>query len=393
MNLSLVVNYSDQYTLPSEAYLQISGKLVKNDGTNYADTDVVALINNGVMSLFQNYVYQINGQEVEAIYGHGDVSSTILGLVRYSDDYARTMGSLFFWNKDTSGGVASITDAKSGFYARHKLLFKNGNTGFFEVCIPLSHIFGFCRDIKKVFYGVKHEILLQRRATDDEAIHRLAAAGGGKIDITKLSLWMPTVTPSLEMRNALEKWILSRSAITLYWQATQIDSIENQTATDFIWKLGVRSGKERPRHIFIAFQLSDRRNSQEQNPHVFDPLNINTIDIKLNAVKIPQSDILINFDERQYNRVFKMLSDYKGRDQDVNTGHQIDAESFRTHYPIYHFDLEKQSERLKDSISDIYVHARFTGTPANYRAYAVVQSDRTMLLSGDGSKMNIVNST
>ncbi len=75
-----------------------------------------------------------------------------------------------------------------------------------------------------------------------------------------------------------------------------------------------------------------------------------------------------------------MLSDYMGRDEDVNTGHQIDAESFRTHYPIYHFDLEKQSERLKDSISDIYVHARFTGTPANYRAYALVQSDRTMLL-------------
>ena len=259
--------------------------------------------------------------------------------------------------------------------------------------IPLSHIFGFCRDVRKVLYGVKNELRLQRRATDDEAIYRAAAAGAGKVNLTRCSLWMPTVRPSLAWQATLEAWMAEQKTATLYWQATQVDQLADQNGiTDLSWKLAVRSGSERPRHIFVAFQLAARRDSQTANPMIFDALSLTDIQIRLIAVRVPQSDLDVNFAERRFQRAYKMLSDYLGRDQNVDTGTQISAEDFRTLYPIYHFDLETQSERLKDSISDIYVWAKFSANPGAYRAYAVVQSDRSMLLSGDGRKMNLVSS-
>lgn len=417
--LELVVNNTDQYTLPSEAYLQVAGKLVKAaDGTNYAAADVVSLVNNGIMALFESASYRINGQEVETLNQNVDVATTILGLVRYSDDYAKSTGTSMFWAKDMStaaniapyatvnvqssaaGNAATAVvrgknvDYNHGFHIRHGLLLGGGNTGFFEAVIPLSHIFGFCRDVRKVLYGVKHELKLQRRATDVEAIYRAAGAVDGRVDLTKVSLWMPTVTPSLEWQATLERWMTAKKTTTLYWQATQVDQSAEQAAiTDFVWKLAVRSGAERPRHVFIAFQLTAKRNSQEQNPMIFDALTLSDIHLKLNATRVPVSDLDMNFAERRFQRAYKMLADYMGRDQDVDTGFQISCEDFRTLYPIYHFDLEAQSERLMDSITDLYVRARFSANPGNYKAYAVVQSDRTMLLSSDGRKMNLLSST
>ena len=67
-------------------------------------------------------------------------------------------------------------------------------------------------------------------------------------------------------------------------------------------------------------------------------------------------------------------------------------------YPLYVFDVTKQSEKLKTSVSDIHVKAFFnadpTGAanpPANTMAYAVIISDRLFHFVSDGSKItNIV---
>ena len=61
-------------------------------------------------------------------------------------------------------------------------------------------------------------------------------------------------------------------------------------------------------------------------------------------------------------------------------------------YPIYLFDVSKQSEKLKTSVSDIHVKAFFGANPGdNVMAYAVIISDRLFHFVSDGSKItNIV---
>ena len=171
--LQLWVNNTDQYTLPCEAYLEIAGQLTKADGTLYAEGDKIAIVNNGIMALFGDARYKINGMTVESVDNNVGIATTIMGLARMSDDYAKTAGTNFMWAKDTSEAAETdpaAADYNLGFAIRQKLLHSDGGDGKFTAIVPLSHIFGFARDVRKVFYGVKHELELQRRQTDDEAI-------------------------------------------------------------------------------------------------------------------------------------------------------------------------------------------------------------------------------
>ena len=82
----------------------------------------------------------------------------------------------------------------------------------------------------------------------------------------------------------------------------------------------------------------------------------------------------------------------------------INTAEFKTLYPLYLFDVSKQSEKLKTSVSDIHIKATFNtppppvgggpavaNPPANTIAYAVIISDRLFHFVSDGSKItNIV---
>ena len=71
---------------------------------------------------------------------------------------------------------------------------------------------------------------------------------------------------------------------------------------------------------------------------------------------------------------------------------------FKSLYPLFVFDVSKQSEKLKTSVSDIHIKAFFNSDPAggvnppvNTMAYAVIISDRLFHFVSDGSKItNIV---
>ena len=85
-------------------------------------------------------------------------------------------------------------DYNPGFAERKNMLDANGR---FSCSIPLSHIFGFCRDVRKVIFGASHNIVLARRHTDDYVLWHGAGVEQGAVQLSKQSLWMPIMTPSL----------------------------------------------------------------------------------------------------------------------------------------------------------------------------------------------------
>ena len=58
------------------------------------------------MHLFNNIKYQLSGQEIESIYNPGQ-ASTMLGLLKYPDDFSKSVGLNQLWYKDTEA-TASI---------------------------------------------------------------------------------------------------------------------------------------------------------------------------------------------------------------------------------------------------------------------------------------------
>src|SRR5688572_7302672 len=143
------IESQDLFCHPAESYLLIEGRLLKAAGVNpvYDNDDVVTITNNGLMHLFSQIGYSLSNQDMETIY-HPGQATTMLGLLKYPDDFAKAQGLNQLWCKDT--GATAVIANNAGFATRQAYLIRNPTTkGTFSFIVPLSHIFGFCEDYDK----------------------------------------------------------------------------------------------------------------------------------------------------------------------------------------------------------------------------------------------------
>ena len=69
----------------------------------------------------------------------------------------------------------------------------------------------------------------------------------------------------------------------------------------------------------------------------------------------------------------------------------ITPADYKTLYPLFLFDVSKQSEKLKYSTTDIQIKMHFSANvAANTEAYAVIISDRLINFQSDGNKYSVV---
>ena len=341
--------------------------------------------------MFSEISYYLSNQLVESIHDPGQATKMI-GFLKYPAEFQVSEGMNQLWQRDSSSD-ASITDSSSGYYARHRYIIKQpDDKGTFSFCILLKHIFGFCENYDKVVYGFKHTLTLIRKS-DDDAVFRTNATAAGKIDLTKLSLFMPHVTPSFQELNNLTKLIESKVTVAVAFSSRQCDRSVAPVSNIFSWRLSTSSASEIPRFIIVGFQ-KNKDSSQELNPSVFDHCNLKNINVTLNSDRYPAVDYDLAFQNNKYSRAYKDAAKFNNKFygySELITQPNLTALNYRYICPLFVIDMSKQSENLKSSIVDVQVKAAFnTNIPANTIAYAVVISDRMMQFQSDGNKMNIV---
>ena len=116
-SIVLTIESQDIYTHPAESFLVIDGELIKrtpDPGPNppagnvyYADNDVITLINNGIMYLFSDVRYHLASHEIEVLKNPG-YATTMLGLLKYPDDFTKSQGLNQLWAPDTANGTTEI---------------------------------------------------------------------------------------------------------------------------------------------------------------------------------------------------------------------------------------------------------------------------------------------
>ena len=407
-SIVLTIESQDIYTHPAESFLVIEGQLAAPVAPPlagvgpYADADVVTLINNGIMYLFSDVRYHLASHEIEVLQNPGH-ATTMLGLLKYPDDFTKSQGLNQLWLPDTNidnNNEANKVDNK-GFKKRNEYIIRTSDPkGTFSFKIPLKHFLGFCEDYKKILYGMQQRLTLTR-TNNDNAIFRTAATDAGTVRLDKIRWFMPHVIPSDAYRLQLDKVIEKKEKIPVGYRMLQCDTSQVPTnQKTFTWRLGVKSSPDIPRFIIVGFQ-SDKNNNQEQNPAIFNHLYVRNIYVTLNAKRYPDTDYDNDFNKNQYSRIYGDASSFRKKffnmDELVsNSG--INPLDYKNLFPLYVFDVTKQSEKLKTSVSDIHIKAFFdndpagaNNPPANTMAYAVIISDRLFHFVSDGSKItNIV---
>ena len=384
------IETQDLFTHPSESYLIIEGRLAKADGTAYADADNVTLTNNALMHLFSNIKYQLSSQEIESLF-HPGQGTTMLGLLKYPDDFSKSQGLNQLWYKDT--GVTASTTNNAGFKVRQSYIIQSPDPkGTFSFRVPLKHIFGFCEDYDKIVYGLKQTLTLVRKS-DNDAIFRDDAAGAGKVILDKVSWFMPHVLPADAEKFQLYKTIESKSSLPVAYRMRQCDSITVPQSTSFTWRLSVKSSPEKPRYVIVGFQ-TDKDGDQEHNPSIFDNVNVRNMYVMLNSTRYPAVDYNLSFPKQQYSRIYGDVAAFRCKFYHMDelvSNPNITPADYKTLYPLFVFDVSKQSERLKNTITDIQIKTLFNANvPPGTEAYAVVISDKMIKFQSDGNKMSVV---
>ena len=384
------IEQQDLFTLPSEAYILVEGRLLKADGTSYEDTDAITLVNNGIMYLFSQISYQLSNQEVETIYQPGQ-ATTMLGYLKYPVEFQLGEGMNQLWNRDPSA-LADLVN-NTGFKNRQNYIITQSEAkGTFSFCIPLNHIFGFADDYNKVLYGFKHTLTLVRKA-DNDAIIKASGVTAGKVNLTKLSLFMPHVTPSVAASNTLYKVIESKVDVPFSFRSRQCDTIAVPVSNTFSWRLSARSSSERPRYVIVGFQTA-KDGDQGENPALFNHCNLKNMYVTLNSERYPAVDYDLDFPNNKYSRAFRDAAKLDNRlygVSDIITQPNLTALNYRHICPLFVFDVSKQSERLKSTVLDVQIKATFnSNVSAGTKAFAVVLSDKLLRIKSDGSRMNVV---
>ena len=252
-DIRLTIETQDIFTHPSESYLIVEGDLLRADNDNrYPHDALITLTNNGIMHLFKRIRYDLSGQDIENIMNVGQ-ATTMLGLLKYPDDFSKSKGLNQLWYKDTTGNA---DNNNNGFaYRRFFILGETNPLGSFSFRIPLKHIFGFCEDYDKVVYGLKHNLSLTRN-NDNDALFKTDGQQlgppvvdnvvNGIVKLSKISWFMPHVTPEDKDKMELYKIIERKEKIPVGYRMIQCDSASIPQAIDFSWRLSVKSSPEVP---------------------------------------------------------------------------------------------------------------------------------------------------
>ncbi|XP_065640420.1 uncharacterized protein LOC136073018 [Hydra vulgaris] len=355
--IRIFIENSDSLFHPHESYLEIEGRLVKADGTAYANDSAITLTHNRLMHLFERIDYKFYDSVVESVNFPG-IATTMLGMLKYPNDFQHSKAMNQLWYKDNTATADLVNNTE--FIARQQFIIQKPTTkGSFKFSIPLRHIFGFCDDFDKVFYGLKHELYLLRRS-DDNAIFRAAGVAAGKVNISRISLMMRRATPSLVADLELAKIIKSQETLDIGFRSRFLDRTNAEQRTTFDWRLGLRT-TEKSRYILVGFQ-TNRDGNQEQNASIFDHCDLRNMWIELNEQRYPETIYSLSFPNMKITRAYRhatnFAEDYYNMSNLISLC-GITPSDYRDLYPIMYFDVSKQSESMKDKTVDIRIKAEF----------------------------------
>ena len=262
--ITITIEKQDQFLHLHNSYLLIEGDVLKAHNTRYADADLIALSNNGLVYLFFSMKLTLAGKMVEHVNYPGQATS-LLGLATYSPDYSKGCGLIQGWTPYINANAAA---ANTGFAVRQRFLIQSPDPkGSCQCAIPRRHIFGFTDDYTKVTYGMRDTLQLIRK-DDNDALFRTAAADAGKVVLSKLAWVVPIGQPNDVFKVNLYKSIAANNTIPVGFRRRQCETFTLTQARSAVWRLGVSSAPEKPRLVLVGLQTGKR------NAAIFDHCNL-----------------------------------------------------------------------------------------------------------------------
>ena len=201
--------------------------------------------------------------------------------------------------------------ANTGFAVRQRFLIQSPNPkGSFQCAIPMRQIFGFTNDYTKVTYGMRDTLQLIPKDDNDD-MSRTAAAGAGKLVLSKLASVVPIIQPNDVLKVNVYKSIAANSTIPVGFRRRQCETFILPLARSTVWRLGVSSAPEKP--LVLVGLPTGKIGNQERNAAICYHCNLTNMQVCLNHSRYPSADAATYFVKEQYAGVYESFYDFASR--------------------------------------------------------------------------------
>jgi hypothetical protein len=405
----------------SRAYVLVTGKVTKSDGTALGAADTAAVMNGG-WNLFRRPGFKYGGQSLhvpEKDYC-GQIAN-ITGLLEYSEDYVRAGATSAGFYPDTADGTTGITGLSFNVAAdaavtggtvgalmaqiAPKIIYNPElyNQGFAQrsvaaagsalqsFVLPLRDIFGFLKDNHIAMRGELMELTLDRETNNARILHTVAGAAAGlKFQMTNIEMWVPQVKPKLALEAQLDLMTAEGFKTKLAYKDWRVYYLDNGTQTSVNWN---PASVKNPQRIVFAMYDTTADTDQKVNAGVYKHSALTSFLVRLAGHQFPERPLKPDFASNSYGRVYHDMLELFGKSDPtfgVDHGSVINQKRFKDLYPFFAVDLSKRNSSI-NNVGDL-LRLDLEGVVDNSAKSLVclVETDEEFILEGVGKGVRVL---
>ena len=260
-NISIILNREENHLNLHDSYLEIEFVVSDDAGGVFANDSNIRLVNYGMMALFSSVKLETSGGRTIEYIDHCHPNLFMYKLLTNTDD------------EYENGFVRNQGNRESPLRGDHIA----SERGHMYMMIKMSDPFGFVNDFEKIKYGLGFKLILKRNNKDRALFRNNAGADAvgndSNIDIRDISLCVPSIDPSNDIRIIAQKSLSKKNNVDFSYYERKTFYKNVPYATNFLFDLGMESGMERSHYIIVGFE-NNNNNEQTHDPITFDIMNV-----------------------------------------------------------------------------------------------------------------------
>ena len=361
-------NFFDWYN----AFFEIQFKMdLKANGGDTADQ--LSTVINASHSFIKHLAIKSGGK---IIYDTDSIHlvTFVKNPLEYSDDYSRSVAKNSFWYLDTA--TTAVDADNLGFASRRAL---TSNRKQVNVKIPINRY--------SFFEELEGRILPPMQLTFEIELIPDAELLFGNVDTTGVTidrfyLWVPKILPK---DNLMTKYIseFQKPSRWKYLREKHFASTVTRNAVDY----RIDSSIINAQHVFVYLQRQ-----------LFDTFNITGADPAvtwLSTCRLEYGDGVfypeVGYESDSKIRIFTDLMAYSWKENDYNTGTQVNVLNYESLYPLIYFNLTYQADSAtRDPKKLLFKYTINQASTVDYQVHAIVLYEQEVVVDKVGDKLLIV---
>ena len=366
-----------------DAYILVKGTISVNNtaaqGAAANNTNKKVIFKN--CAPFTNCISEINNTQIDNAKDI-DIVMPMYNLIEYSDNYAKTTGSLWQYCKDIPARnnannaiiIFSEDNITDSFKFKAKITGQTGDDGTkdVEIMVPLKYLSNFWRTLEMPLINCEVNLILTW-SSNCVLIATAVQNQAATFEITDTKLYVPVVTLSTQENTKLLQQLKSGFKRVINWNKylskpellAQNPNLNHLVETSF---QGIN------RLFVLAFENDDDRRSDDE--YYLPTVEIKDYNIVINGENFFDQPIKNN--KITYDNIRKIAT---GQGDDYTTGCLLDYPYFANTYKMIAVDLSKQQALDADprAIQQINFTANLDRA-GNTRVYFILEEAKETIL-------------